>query len=254
MKTTILGTGTSQGIPVIGCHCRVCQSRNQLDKRLRTSILVETASTAITVDTGPDFRQQMLTNEVDKLDGALMTHEHNDHVAGLDDIRPFNFMSGKDFPVYGLPRVLKDIEERFPYIFATKKYPGAPSVDLIPAKPWEEIIIGDLSVRVLPVQHGNLDILGYSFGNLIYLTDVKYLDEQVIDIVKGVDVLVINALHHKSHHSHLNLKEALKMIDQIRPAQTYLTHLSHSMGLHEEINKTLPLNVKLAYDGLTIET
>lgn len=256
MKTTILGTGTSQGIPVIGCHCRVCRSFNPLDKRLRTSILVETTNTHITVDIGPDFRQQMLRNQVDQLDGAFMTHEHNDHVAGLDDIRPFNFKNRKDFPLYGLPRVLNDIQDRFSYVFADEKlkYPGSPSVKLKAVEPWDRITIGDLSVTVVPVLHGSLDILGYSFGELVYLTDVKYLDEKVIDFISGVDVLVINALHHKKHHSHLNLEEALELIDRIRPRRAYLTHISHHMGLYEEINKTLPMNVKLAYDGLIIET
>lgn len=256
MRTTLLGTGTSQGIPVIGCHCRVCRSFNPLDKRLRTSILVETNYTRITVDVGPDFRQQMLRNQVDELDGALMTHEHNDHVAGLDDIRPFNFKNRKDFPLYGLPRVLNDIQDRFSYVFADekKKYPGSPAVKLKPVSPWDRITIDDLSVTALPVIHGKLDILGYSFGNLVYLTDVKYLDDQVINFIREVDVLIINALHHKKHHSHLNLDEALELIRRIRPGRAYLTHISHHMGLHEQINKTLPVNVKLAYDGLTIET
>ncbi len=210
----------------------------------------------MTVDVGPDFRQQMLRNQVDELDGAFMTHEHNDHVAGLDDIRPFNFKNRKDFPLYGLPRVLNDIQDRFSYVFADEKqkYPGSPSVKLRNVEPWDQITIGDLSVTALPVLHGSLDILGYSFGELVYLTDVKYLDEKVINFISGVDVLIINALHHKKHHSHLNLEEALELIDRIRPGRAYLTHISHHMGLHEEINKTLPLNVKLAYDGLTIET
>lgn len=254
MKTTILGTGTSQGIPVIGCDCGVCLSRNQLDKRLRTSILVETSGTSVTVDIGPDFRQQMLRYQVKKLDGTLMSHEHNDHVAGLDDIRPINFKYKKDYPLYGLPRVLEDIKSRFPYAFAAKKYPGSPSVQLIPVRPWEEINIGDISATALPVKHGKLDILGYSFGNLVYLTDVKTLDQAVIDYITGVDVLIINALHHRKHHSHLNLEEALDLIDTIKPSMAYLTHISHHMGLHVEVNKLLPENVKLAYDGLTFET
>lgn len=254
MKTTILGTGTSQGIPVIGCDCKVCRSANRMDKRLRTSILVESLSTTITVDIGPDFRQQMLRYQVEKLDGTLMTHEHNDHIAGLDDIRPINFTYKKDYPLFGLPRVLEDIKGRFPYVFATKKYPGSPSVRLIPIKPWEEINIGDISVKVLPVKHGKLDILGYSFGDLVYLTDVKYLDSEVIDFIRGVDVLIINALHHRPHHSHLNLEEALDLIRTVKPSIAYLTHISHHMGMHEEVNKTLPENVKLAYDGLAIET
>lgn len=254
MKITVLGTGTSQGIPVIGCHCRICRSANTQDKRLRTSLLVESDTSSIIVDTGPDFRQQMLHHRIDHLDGALMTHEHNDHVAGLDDIRPYNFKNQKDFPLFGLPRVLSGIKERFAYIFATNKYPGTPSVELIPVQPWEQIQIGDISAKALPVQHGKLQILGYSFGHLIYFTDVKYLDDDVIAEARDVDVLIINALHHRPHHSHLNLKEALELIYQINPRQAYLTHISHDMGLHVEMNRKLPDNVKLAYDGLTIES
>lgn len=252
MKITVLGTGTSQGIPVIGCHCVVCRSTNKLDKRLRTSILIETPRTTFTVDVGPDFRQQMLTNRVDKLDGTLLTHEHNDHVAGLDDIRPYNFMSRKNLPVYGLPRVLKSVKSRFDYIFQKNKYPGSPSVDLISLVPWGEIRQDDLRIIALPVLHGTLDILGYSFGSVAYLTDVKYLEPEVVEYLRGIEVLIINALHHKVHHSHLNLKEALSLIEEIQPKQAYLTHVSHHMGLHEEINKSLPKNVNLAYDGLTI--
>ena len=254
MKTTILGTGTSQGIPVIGCHCRVCKSSDPRDKRLRTSLLIQSGTTSLVVDTGPDFRQQMLRLQVDDLDGALMTHEHNDHVAGLDDIRPFNFINQKDFPMYGLARVLDDIQRRFAYVFADQKYPGAPSANLVEILPWDEMEIGDIKVTALPVKHGQLDILGYSFGRLAYFTDVKYLDDLVVSFLKGVDILIINALHHRPHHSHLNLEEALDLIDKIRPTRAYLTHISHTMGLHDEINEKLPHNVKLAYDGLAFET
>lgn len=254
MKTTILGTGTSQGIPVIGCHCRVCKSSDPRDKRLRTSLLIQSGTTSLVVDTGPDFRQQMLRLQVDDLDGALMTHEHNDHVAGLDDIRPFNFINQKDFPMYGLPRVLDDIQRRFAYVFADQKYPGAPSANLVEILPWDEMEIGDIKVTALPVKHGQLDILGYSFGQLAYFTDVKYLDDSVVRFLKGIDILIINALHHRPHHSHLNLEEALDLIDKIRPTHAYLTHISHTMGLHDEINEKLPHNVKLAYDGLAFET
>lgn len=254
IKTTILGTGTSQGIPVIGCHCEVCRSANRMDSRLRTSILVQSPTTTLTVDIGPDFRQQMLRYQVDQLDGTLMSHEHNDHIAGLDDIRPINFTYKKDYPLFGLRRVLDDILGRFPYAFAAKKYPGSPSVQLKPIEPWQAINIGDISATALPVKHGKLDILGYSFGDLVYLTDVKTLDQAVVDFISGVDVLIINALHHRKHHSHLNLEEALELIVRIAPSKTYLTHISHHMGLHSEINRILPENVKLAYDGLMIET
>ena len=254
MKITILGTGTSQGIPVIGCHCPVCRSDDPCDIRLRTSLLVESGTTNLVVDTGPDFRQQMLRHGVDHLEGALMTHEHNDHVAGLDDIRPYNFISQQDFPFYGLPRVLDNIRERFAYVFAQNKYPGSPSAELIPIQPWDDLIIGDICVTALPVLHGKLDILGFCFGRLAYFTDVKFLESKVIDFLCGIDVLIINSLHHRSHHSHLNLEEALEMIEKIQPQNAFLTHISHTMGLHREVNETLPQNVKLAYDGMSFET
>ncbi len=253
MKFTILGTGTSQGIPVIGCHCRVCRSANPKDHRLRTSMLVESDAGSIVVDTGPDFRQQMLAYGVDHLNGALMTHEHNDHVAGLDDIRPFNFIAQEAFPLYGLPRSLTDIRKRYGYIFAEEKYPGSPSVELHPIDPWTEVEVAGIRVTALPVMHGRLKILGYHFRNLAYFTDVKTIDPEVVDRITGVKFLIINALHHKPHHSHLNLEEALALIEKIRPGNAFLNHISHSMGLHEEINKSLPDNVKLAFDGMTIE-
>lgn len=252
MEVTVLGTGTSQGIPVIGCGCVVCRSEDPHDKRLRTSLLVETSSTSITIDIGPDFRQQMLRFHEGRLDAVLMTHEHNDHMAGLDDIRPYNFLYHRKFPLYGLPRVLQDIRDRFPYVFADEKYPGSPSVILNEIAPWDELLIGDMRIKALPVRHGPLDILGYSFGPLAYLTDVKTLDESVIEYLQGVEVLILSALHHTPHHSHLNLAEALQLIGRIRPDQAYLTHLSHHMGLHEEINRDLPPNVKLAFDGLKL--
>ena len=252
MKVTVLGTGTSQGIPVIGCQCEVCRSSDPRDNRLRTSLLVETENASITVDIGPDFRQQMLRFHNGGLDAVLMTHEHNDHMAGLDDIRPYNFLYHRNFPLYGLPRVLDDIRRRFSYVFAADKYPGSPSVILKEIEAWDEVIIGDLTARALPVHHGTLDILGYSFGDVAYLTDVKWLDDQVIDYLYGVKVLILNALHHTSHHSHLNLEEAMRLIEKINPRNAYLTHLSHHMGLHEKVNQELPSNVKLAFDGLTL--
>lgn len=252
MEVTVLGTGTSQGIPVIGCGCVVCRSEDPHDNRLRTSLLVETSAASITIDIGPDFRQQMLRFHDGRLDAVLMTHEHNDHMAGLDDIRPYNFLYHKDFPLYGLPRVLKDIRDRFSYVFAETKYPGSPSVVLKKIAPWDELRIGDMKIRALPVRHGALDILGYSFEKFAYLTDVKTLDEEVIEYLQGVEVLILNALHHRVHHSHLNLTEALQLVERIGPGRAYLTHISHHMGLHEEVNRQLPPNVKLAFDGLKL--
>lgn len=253
MKIILLGTGTSQGVPVIGCGCEVCRSEDEHDKRLRTSALIIKEDTRVAVDVGPDFRQQMLRYNEGHLDGILLTHEHNDHVAGLDDIRPYNFNYKMDFPLYGLPRVLENIKNRYAYIFLADKYPGSPSVVLRAVVPWEKFQIGNLSVRALPVRHGSLDILGYSFDDrLAYLTDVRYLDPEVTEYLEDFEYLVISALHHRPHHSHLNLEQALQMIGEIHPRESALIHMSHHMGLYEKVRGYLPENVNLGYDGMEI--
>jgi len=248
-----LGTGTSQGVPVIGCNCPVCQSTDSHDKRLRTSVFVKYGDTAIAVDIGPDFRQQMLANQIYDLDAVLLTHEHDDHVSGLDDIRPINFRQKKNIPLYGLPRVLKDLRARYRYVFDTvDDYPGKPRVDLIEIDS-APLHIGSLEVQPIEVIHGNLDILGYRFGKFAYITDAKTIDEKWINRLEGLDVLIINALHRRKHFSHLNLEEAVDMIGRINPRQAYLTHLSHDMGKASEVESELPDNVSLAYDGLCFE-
>lgn len=252
MKITILGSGTSQGVPVVGCTCSVCTSSDVKDKRQRSSILVQNEDTNIVVDIGPDFRAQMLTHFPGELHGVLLTHEHNDHTAGIDDVRPFNFIYKKEVCLYGLPRVIRDVQQRFSYVFSAHKYPGIPQISLKQIQPWDEFTIGSMAVQALPVQHGSLDILGYKMGDFCYLTDVKFLSEEVIQQIKGVKVLILNALHHKPHHSHLNLNEALALIQRIKPQSAYLIHLSHQMGLHREIQSKLLENVKLTYDGLII--
>ena len=248
-----MGSGTSQGVPVIGCTCKVCRSADTRDKRLRTSIYVTSGDTAITVDIGPDFRQQMLVNGISDIDAVLLTHEHDDHVSGLDDIRPINFRLKKNIPLYGLPRVLDDLRARYRYVFdTTYDYSGKPRIDLVEINT-APLQIGSLKIQPIEVMHGNLDILGYRFGNFAYITDAKTIDEVWIERLQGLDVLILNALHRPRHYSHLNLEEAIEMIDRIKPQQTYLTHLSHHMGLAADVELELPADVALAYDGLQLE-
>ncbi len=250
-RITILGTGTSQGVPIIGCECRVCTSSNPHDNRLRSSVRVVSGDTVVVIDAGPDFRQQMLRARVSRLDAILLTHEHNDHVIGLDDIRPFNHRSGDSLKVYALVRVASEVKKRFEYVFADP-IPGLPRVDLIPVTPGESIRVGDLDILPVGVIHGKLPIVGYRFGDFAYLTDVKYMEEGELERLQGVKKLVINALQHEWHPTHLSLTEALELIRRIKPEQAWLTHLSHHMGLASEVEQSLPPGVSLAYDGLEI--
>ena len=251
MKITFLGTGTSQGIPVISSSHPVCLSADKRDKRLRVSILIEWEAHAYVIDCGPDFRYQMLRENVSKIDGVIFTHEHADHTAGLDDLRPFSFQSGA-VPVYAQKRVLENLAYRFDYIFNEKdKYPGAPSVHQIEVKN-ASFHIENLEVIPIEVNHGKIKIFGYRFNNVAYLTDVKTIDDNEKEKLKGLDILIINAIRHKWHYSHLNLEEALNIIEELKPKKTYLTHISHHLGFHAEVEKELPDNVFLAYDKLVI--
>lgn len=250
-KLTLLGTGTSQGVPVIGCACAVCRSQDPRDKRLRSSALYTEGPLNILVDSGPDFRQQMLREEVQHLDAILLTHEHNDHIIGLDDIRPFNFRSGRPMAVYALPRVLQDVRKRFEYVF-TDQVPGLPRIQLLPIDPDQLLLFDFLTVQPVRILHGELPIVGFRIGDLAYLTDVKYLPATERHKLDGVRYLVVSALHHQEHPSHMNLTEALTFIDQLGPEQAWLTHISHHMGLAAEVEQTLPGGVHLAYDGLEI--
>ena len=252
MKFTFLGTGTSQGIPVIGCKCSVCMSTDSRDCRLRTAAHVEVSGHSIAIDCGPDFRQQMLTAGITRLDAILLTHEHNDHIIGLDDMRPYNFIQGKGMEIYGLKRVLNALQNRFAYIFAPSPYPGSPKAELNEVTFGEIFGVGDIVIEPIKVDHGTLPILGFRIGNLAYVTDAKYLDKQEIDKIKDTDYLVLNALRHQSHHSHLSLDEAIELAETISAKTTYLIHLSHHLGSHKDIEATLPDNVHLAYDGLCI--
>ena len=251
MKITFLGTGTSQGIPVIGSQHPVCLSTNSKDKRLRVSVLVEWDDYSYVIDCGPDFRQQMLTNNCSRIDGILFTHEHSDHVAGLDDIRPFFFNQG-DIPIYAHRRVLEILRKRFEYIFVTEdKYPGAPSVKeiAIENKPFKA---GNLMVIPIDTNHNRVQVFGFRFNDFAYLTDVKTVEPEEIEKLKGVKVLVVNALREKPHHSHFNLEEALNFIKIVQPEKAYLTHISHYMGFHDKVQQKLPKGVFLAYDNLQI--
>ncbi|WP_034922124.1 MBL fold metallo-hydrolase [Gillisia sp. CAL575] len=251
MQVTFLGTGTSQGIPVIGSKHPVCLSENPKDKRLRVSVLVEWEGSIILIDCGPDFRAQMLTNKVDRLDAILFTHEHNDHTAGLDDIRPFFFKQG-DIPVFAHSRVLQNLHKRFEYILDDHdKYPGAPSVQIneIENKPF---LFKDLAIIPINALHNRLQVFGFRLKDFAYLTDVKTIEPEETNKLEGVKVLVINALRQESHHSHFSLEEALTFIAEVNPEQAYITHISHLLGFHDEIQATLPKNVFLAYDNLKI--
>lgn len=253
MKVYFLGTGTSQGIPVIGSNHPVCHSADPRDRRLRVSIWISWPGHSFVVDCGPDFRQQMLTSGCEKVDGILFTHEHADHTAGMDDIRPFNFRQGA-MPIYAHRRVLDNLTRRFDYIFETEnKYPGAPSVDTNEVFENQSFILGGQTIVPVNVMHGDLQVFGYRIGAFAYLTDVKTITETEIEKLRGVKVLVINALREESHHSHFNLQEALDFITLVRPEKSYLTHISHTFGFHAEIEKKLPENVFVAYDNLVIE-
>jgi phosphoribosyl 1,2-cyclic phosphate phosphodiesterase len=252
LNVTFLGTGTSQGIPVIGSNHPVCKSNNPKDKRLRVSVLLRWDEFCYVIDCGPDFRQQMLRENVSKVDGILLTHEHSDHTAGLDDIRPFNFKQG-NMPFYTHKRVFKSLHERFAYIFETvNKYPGAPSVAEIEIDKDTPFKIGGKKVISIEAYHDTLPVLGFRVDDFTYLTDVKTIADEEIEKVKGTKVLVINALREDPHYSHFNISEALDFVEKIKPEKTYFTHISHLMGFHEEVEKRLPKNVHLAFDTLTI--
>lgn len=249
MKITFLGTGTSQGIPVIGCKCEVCTSVDYHDNRLRSSILVETNGTHIVVDTGPDFRQQMLRERVSKLDAVLFTHAHKDHVAGMDDIRSFNFLQKKDMPIYATEFVLGRLKQEFEYIFTDSKYPGVPQVETHAIEN-KSFRVGNVEVQPIEVMHYKLPVFGFRFGDFTYITDANNIADEEKEKIKGSKVLVLNALQKKTHISHFNLEEALELMEELKPEKGYLTHIGHYMGRHAKVSKELPNNVEIAWDGL----
>lgn len=251
MKITFLGTGTSQGIPVIGSKHPVCLSDNPKDTRLRTSALIQWNNKNIVIDCGPDFRAQMLNSGCDRVDAIFFTHEHNDHVSGLDDIRPFYFRQG-NIPIYASKRVIHALNKRFDYIFKNEgNIPGTPNVttNIID----DNFIFNKQEVVLLNAFHGNLPIHGFRFDNLAYFTDVKTINQDEYFKLKDLDVLIINALRIEEHYSHLNLNDALEIISKIKPKRAYLTHISHKLGFHKDVQLSLPENVFLAYDGLQVE-
>lgn len=252
LKIHFLGTGTSQGIPIIGSKHPVCLSDNPKDKRLRVSVLVEWEDINLVIDCGPDFRQQMLRTDCTHLDAILFTHEHADHTAGLDDIRPFFFRQG-DIPVYGSKQVLDNLNLRFGYIFSTEnKYPGAPSVEQHIIDSNTPFLFKNKTIVPVEVYHNTLAVMGFRIDNFCYLTDVKTIADVEQQKLKNLDILVLSALRIDSHPNHLNLEEALEMIEKLKPKKAYLTHISHLMGFHDEVSKNLPSNVFLAYDTLTV--
>lgn len=253
MQIYFLGTGTSQGIPVIGSSHSVCKSFDLKDKRLRVSVWIEWEDQSIVIDCGPDFRQQMLMSGCPKLDALLFTHEHADHTAGLDDIRPFFFKQKKNIPIYAHQRVLENLKKRFDYIFESEnKYPGAPGVDPIPVYNNQSFFLGNTEVIPIEADHANLQVFGYRIKDFVYLTDVKSINSEEIQKLKGIKVLVVNALREEPHHSHFSLQDALDFIHLIQPERAYLTHISHLLGFHNEVQQKLPKNVFLAYDNLII--
>ena len=252
MKLTFLGTGTSQGVPVVACQCPVCLSNNPKDQRLRASVMIETETQCLVIDAGPDFRQQMLTHSVLHLNGILLTHEHTDHIFGLDDIRAFNWVQKQPTDIYAEERVQIAIRRIFDYVFANYKYPGIPQMHLhlLENKPF---MIGNLEVMPIRGFHYKLPVFGFRFGKIAYVTDVNQLEHAEINKLRGLDALVLNALRKEDHISHYNLDQALEIIAEVKPGKAYLTHLSHQMGFHDEVQPELPENVFLAYDGLEIE-
>ncbi len=248
IKLTFLGTGTSTGIPVIGCSCDVCRSSDQKDKRLRSSVYIETTDTNLIIDTGPDLRQQLLRNGIGSLDAVLLTHEHYDHVGGLDDVRTIGSV-----PVYAESNVVEAIKRNMPYCFSEKRYPGVPRIALHSIETYE-FNINQTKVKPIRVMHFRLPVLGFRIGNIAYLTDVKTIPDSSFYELNNLDILVINALRHEDHIAHLTLKEAVEMAEKIAAKRTFFTHFSHDLGKHEIVSLNLPASMKLAYDGLVIQS
>jgi len=253
MKVTFLGTGTSQGVPVIACNCEVCTSSDKRNNRLRTSILIETKDKKIVVDSGPDFRYQLLREKVKDLDAVLFTHEHKDHIAGLDDIRPFNYLLHKVIDVYATERVQTALKREFYYIFAETKYHGLPQINLHTVNKGEAFQIGKSTIIPFEVMHHLLPITGYRIGDFTYITDAKNISAESFTKITGTKILVLNALQKEPHISHFTLNEAIAFAQKVGAETTYLTHISHNLGLHDVVETDLPSNIKLAYDGLKVE-
>lgn len=252
LTITFLGTGTSSGVPMIACDCTVCTSNNSKDKRLRSSIMIQSATTTIVVDTTPDFRYQMLRNKVKKLDAILFTHPHKDHIAGLDDVKAFNYFSKKTMPLYANTLTEDALRREFYYAFSDKKYPGVPELEMntIDTTPF---LIGDIPIQPFIVWHLKMPVFAFKFGGFTYITDANKIDEHEKELIKNSKVLVLNALRKEKHLSHFTLDEATHLANELNAKQTYFTHISHQLGLHDTINNQLPTHIQLAYDGLQFQ-
>jgi len=253
MKVTFLGTGTSQGVPIIGCQCAICLSTDTRDKRLRTSILIESETTTVVIDSGPDFRQQLLRADVRKLDGLVFTHSHKDHLAGMDDIRAFNYLQQKPVDIYASTFTQTIIRSEFPYIFSGNNYPGIPEINMHTISKNEIFQIGDIVIKPIEVIHYKMPVLGFRIHDFTYITDANFIDDTEIKKIEGSTCLVLNALRREPHISHFTLEEAIAVSQKIKPQQTYFTHISHQLGFHELLEEELPQGINLAYDMLSIE-
>ncbi len=253
MQLTFLGTGTSQGVPVIACNCPVCSSNNLKDNRLRTSVMIQRNDKTVVIDTGPDFRQQMLRENVKNIEAVVYTHEHKDHIAGMDDVRAFNYISKKNIPLYVNKLVEKALTREFYYAFGEINYPGVPKVHIVNIDKDSPFKIADIPFQPIEVMHYKLPVLGFRINDLCYITDVNYISDHEKEKIKGCKILILSALRKEKHISHFNLEEALELIAEIKPEKAYLTHISHQLGEHQKISEELPKNVFLAYDGLKVE-
>ncbi len=252
MKITILGSGTSQGVPVIGCTCEVCCSLDFRDKRLRVSIHIEIYGKSFIIDAGPDFRQQVLRERINSLDALLFTHEHKDHTAGLDDVRAYNFLQHKAMPVYGRDTVLAQIKQEFAYVFAEHKYPGIPQIQLQEINN-QDFEIEGIRFQPIEVMHHQLPVFGFRIQDFTYITDVNFISEASLAKIKGSKIIILGALQKAAHISHFTLSEAVEVLEKLQPEKAYITHISHKMGLHAEVEKYLPSFIRLTYDGLVLE-
>lgn len=251
MKVTMLGSGTSSGVPMIACDCEVCYSLDHRDKRLRASVHIEINDQSFVIDTGPDFRQQALRNRILRLDAVLFTHAHKDHTAGLDDVRAYNFRQKCDMPLYGEAHVLEQIQREFAYVFAEEKYPGIPQLALHPIEN-KPFTIGNTLFTPIRAMHQRLPVLGFRVGNFAYLTDCNAIEPTEMDKLRGCEVIILDALQQIPHPSHFTLAQAVEILEDLRPERAFLTHVSHKMGLHREVEKILPQNIRLGYDDLKV--
>lgn len=252
MKVTFLGTGTSQGVPILCCECEVCRSKNPKDNRLRASILLQSGQANVVIDSGPDFRQQLLRKGLKTLDAVVFTHEHKDHIAGLDEVKAFNFFNKMRMPVYATERVQEALKREFAYIFAAEKYPGIPEIDLFTVKD-EPFTINEIKFTPIDVLHYKLPVKAYRVKDFTYITDANFISKEEKEKIKGSKIIVLNALRREEHISHYTLDEAVNLLKEFNPEKAYLTHISHQLGLHDAVSKELPSFIEIAYDGLEIE-